>query len=57
MAYGIREFNIAMSGQFLTLAMFGLNLYGTRSLEALRAPTSSWGPFGPLDFVLRALRP
>ena len=21
-----------------------------------RAPTSSWGPFGPLDFVLRALR-
>ena len=28
----------------------------TRSLGALRAPTSSWGPFGPLDFVLRALR-
>ena len=28
----------------------------TRSLEALRAPTSSWRPFGPLDFVLRALR-
>ena len=26
------------------------------SLGALRAPTSSWGPFGPLDFVLRALR-
>ena len=29
----------------------------TRSLGALRAPTSSWRPFGPLDFVLRALRP
>ena len=27
-----------------------------RSLGALRAPTSSWGPFGSLDFVLRALR-
>ena len=31
-------------------------LYSTRSLGALRAPTSSWRPFGPLDFVLRALR-
>merc|ERR1711954_60505 len=28
----------------------------TRSLGALRAPTSSWRPFGPLYFVLRALR-
>ena len=28
-----------------------------RGLGALRAPTSSWRPFGPLDFVLRALRP
>ena len=28
----------------------------TRSLGALRAPTSSWRPFGPLDLVLRALR-
>ena len=27
-----------------------------RSLGALRAPTSSWRPFGPLDVVLRALR-
>ena len=26
----------------------------TRSLGALRAPTSSWRPFGPLDFVFRA---
>ena len=25
-------------------------------LGALRAPTSSWRPFGPLDFVIRALR-
>ena len=35
-----------------------LHLYymETRSLGALRAPTSSWRPFGPLDFVLRALR-
>ena len=29
----------------------------TRSLGALWAPTSSWRPFGPLDIVLRALRP
>ena len=29
---------------------------GTRSLGALWAPTSSWRPFRPLDFVLRALR-
>ena len=28
----------------------------TRSLGALRAPNSSWRPFGSLDFVLRALR-
>ena len=28
----------------------------TRSLGARWAPTSSWRPFGPLDFVLRALR-
>ena len=28
----------------------------TRSLGALRAPTSRWRPFGPLDFVLHALR-
>ena len=28
----------------------------TRSLGALRAPTSSWRPFGPLDFVLCTLR-
>ena len=30
--------------------------YTARSLGALRALTSSWRPFGPLDFVLRALR-
>ena len=28
----------------------------TRSLAALGAPTSSWRPFEPLDFILRALR-
>ena len=27
----------------------------TRSLGALKAPTSSWRPFGPLEFVLCAL--
>ena len=32
-------------------------LYNIRSLRALRALTSSWRPFGPLDFVLRALWP
>ena len=31
-------------------------IYLTRSLGALRALTSSWRPFGPLDFVLHALR-
>ena len=31
-------------------------VFCTRSLGALWAPTSSWRPFGPLDFVLRALR-
>ena len=31
-------------------------LLKTRSLGALPAPTSSWRPFGPLDFVIRALR-
>ena len=28
----------------------------TKTLGALRAPTSSWRPFGPLDFILCALR-
>ena len=37
----------------MPLALIG----NTRSLGALRAPTSSWRPFGTLDFVLRALRP
>ena len=31
--------------------------YKTRSLGAPQAPTSSWRPFGLLDFVLRVLRP
>ena len=31
-------------------------LFLSRSLGALRAPTSRWRPFGPFDFVLRALR-
>ena len=33
-----------------------LYIHYTRSLLALRAPTFSWKPFGPFDFVLRALR-
>ena len=36
--------------------LHGIAIYRTRSLGALRAPTSCWGPSGPLDFVLRALR-
>ena len=35
---------------------FEFTIFDTRSLGALRAPTSSWRRFGPLDFVLRALR-
>ena len=31
-------------------------IFTTRSLGALRTSTSSWRPFGPLNFVLRALR-
>ena len=36
---------------------FGLQYSMTGSLGALRALTSSWRPFGPLNFVLWALRP
>ena len=34
----------------------GVEILNARSLGALWAPTSSWRPFGPLDFVLHALR-
>ena len=34
----------------------GKKTFKTRSVGALWAPTSSWRSFGPLDFVLRALR-
>ena len=37
------------------LTMLMVNI-ADRSLGALRALTSSWRPFGPLDFALRALR-
>ena len=30
--------------------------YKTRNLGGPPGPTSKWKPFGPLDFVLRALR-
>ena len=36
--------------------MFAKTYIFTRGLGALRALTSSWKPFGPLDFVLLALR-
>ena len=39
---------------------FPSQLFSARSLGVIRAPTASWKPFGPLDFVLpglRALRP
>ena len=42
--------------QWLGSSLTSNILYDTRSLGALRAPTSSWRPFGPLDFILRALR-
>ena len=42
--------------QCSTLQCNRRNINRTRSLGALRAPTSSQRPFGPLDFVLRALR-
>ena len=45
-------------GLFLVLGLPeipGLLSYLTKSLGALRAPTSSWRPFGPLNFGLRAL--
>ena len=50
---------------FCQISVFPFHYWSTRSLGALRAPTSSWGPFGPRllvggpsgpDFVLRALR-
>ena len=46
----------AVAEQTRTTVSPSLLLLQTRSLWALRAPTSRWRPFGPLDFVLRALR-
>ena len=40
----------------MMVMMMMIYIYITRSLGALRAPTSSWGTYGPLDFVVRALR-
>ena len=34
---------------------FTLNYWITRSLGDLRAPTSSWGPFRPIDFLAQAV--
>ena len=47
--------NVIWLGFFMN-SLFNDNMKGTRSLGALRVPTSSWRPFGPLDFVLRALQ-
>ena len=51
----LSSFSSTSSTQSLTLSPLS-PLSSTRNLEALRAPTSSWRPFGPLDFVLRALQ-
>ena len=53
---GLKKTLLLINIQVTNMAL-GYRLYDyTRSLGALRAPTSSWTPFGPLDFVLRALR-
>ena len=48
--------NVAQRNAELDIWWEFFYLWNTRSLGALRAPTSSWRLFGPLDFVLRALR-
>ena len=51
------RFNITrFNDSGFNVTIFDVTIFNTRSLGALRAPTSSWRPFGPLDFVLRALR-
>ena len=52
----IRMMMIMMIRMMIRMMMVIMMMMMTRSLGALRAPTSSWRPFGPLDFVLRALR-
>ena len=56
---GIQDCSLCIVGKCYTILTNGHDdwLYDTRSLEAFRAPTSSWRPLGPRDFVLRALRP
>ena len=49
------DFVPGLTGQF-SQSEHKVHYKMTRSLGALRAPTSSWRPFGSLDFVLRALR-
>ena len=53
----VNDINLLMAVQCDLSWQVWLNYTNTRSLGALRAPTSSWRPFGPLDFVLRALWP
>ena len=50
------EFVFCICIVFLIVSILYLWIIKHRSLGALRAPTSRWRPFGPLDFVLRALR-
>ena len=52
----IRMMMIMMIRMMIRMMMVIMMMMMTRSLGALRAPTSRWRPFGPLYFVLRALR-
>ena len=60
----VRRASSIINSDFVTESYVScVNIVKTRSLGALRAPTSSLRPFGPalgpsglLDFVLRALR-
>ena len=49
-------FKFRKTSPTIALESFKGKISITRSLGALWAPTSSWRPIGPLDFVLRALR-
>ena len=53
---GLKKTLLLINIQVTNMALGYRHYDYTRSLGALRAPTSSWTPFGSLDFVLRALR-
>ena len=54
--FSLRQLDGDQNKMFHRVLQIKFIIYTTRSLGALRAPTSSWRPFGPLDFILRALR-